>query len=123
MRRGGGGPRPPPALAGRGAGGGGGGRGGAGAPAPVLAGGGAQALHRLRRSRPGRRTSPADGFPALRSRRADLNRGPADYESAALPTELRRRDRALILAPAPEVLNLGPGLKRSEASSRPGKEP
>jgi hypothetical protein len=24
------------------------------------------------------------------SRRADLNRGPADYESAALPTELRR---------------------------------
>ena len=25
------------------------------------------------------------------SRRADLNRGPADYESAALPTELRRR--------------------------------
>src|SRR5438132_1606065 len=26
----------------------------------------------------------------LWSRRADLNRGPADYESAALPTELRR---------------------------------
>src|SRR4026208_2479654 len=25
------------------------------------------------------------------SRRAGLNRGPADYESAALPTELRRR--------------------------------
>jgi hypothetical protein len=24
------------------------------------------------------------------SRRSDLNRGPADYESAALPTELRR---------------------------------
>jgi hypothetical protein len=26
----------------------------------------------------------------LVSRRSDLNRGPADYESAALPTELRR---------------------------------
>src|SRR4029450_6454244 len=35
------------------------------------------------------------------SRRADLNRGPADYESAALPTELRRltdaRQNLLIL--------------------------
>ena len=29
-------------------------------------------------------------FEGLWSRRADLNRGPADYESAALPTELRR---------------------------------
>src|SRR2546426_6502713 len=29
-----------------------------------------------------------------KSRRADLNRGPADYESAALPTELRRQKNA-----------------------------
>ena len=29
-------------------------------------------------------------FAGIWSRRSDLNRGPADYESAALPTELRR---------------------------------
>ena len=30
----------------------------------------------------------------LKSRRADLNRWPADYESAALPAELRRQKNA-----------------------------
>ena len=32
---------------------------------------------------------------------ADLNRGPADYESAALPTELRRHGRQTRMVPRP----------------------
>jgi hypothetical protein len=37
------------------------------------------------------------------SRRPDLNRGPAVYETAALPTELRRRDARDINIPFPAV--------------------
>ncbi|VTR63919.1 hypothetical protein DESC_120011 [Desulfosarcina cetonica] len=48
------------------------------------------------------------------SRRADSNRGPADYESAALPAELRR--------PNCEKSTITPLYTRSSGFSEPGKK-
>ena len=53
-------------------------------------------IHQLNRDEPADRRSAACGFvsgaePSHVSWRADLNRRPADYKSAALPTELRQR--------------------------------
>ena len=48
-------------------------------------------------TREGDAGSPEKGW----SRRSDLNRGPADYESAALPTELRRLRRVSVVNSSP----------------------
>ena len=62
------------------------------------------------------------------SRRSDLNRGPADYESAALPTELRRQwrvetldsttDSAAAEIPSPEPRSTNYGLRTTDYGLR-----
>src|SRR6185436_20404306 len=55
------------------------------------------------------------------SRRSDLNRGPADYESAALPTELRRLEG--VGAPGPRATGANDHSTRTVAAALFGERP